>query len=124
MTIALILSSFFVSQDAANPTQVVMDAIREGRAGERYDGYLDFVGTPDETLRRSVGAINIRRRALYIDLGERRRIAPREVGIATACKLFLRVPEGGAYQLADGEWRTRSIETPLLVPDYCPNAER
>ena len=124
MTLALLFSTFLAAQEPANPTQVVVAAVREGRAGERYDGYLDFVGTPDETLRRAVGAINIRRRALYVDLGERRRIAPREVGIATACKLLLRVPEGGAYQLADGEWRTRSIETPLLLPDYCPKAER
>lgn len=122
--ISLLLASTLSVQDPPDTTAIVVAAIREGKAGERYDGYLDFVGTPDEALRRAIGEINIRRRALYIDLGARRRIAPREVGIATACKLFLRVPEGGAYQLADGAWRTRSIEAPLTLPDYCPNAPR
>lgn len=124
MMISLLLASLVSAQDPANPVALVSEAIRVGEVGERYDGYLDFVDTPDEALRRAVGAINIRRRALYSDLGERRRVAPSEVGVATACKLFLRVPDGGVYRLADGEWRTRSAETPLLIPDYCPNAPR
>ena len=124
MTLALLLaSSLFVVQDTT-PAQTVALAMREGRAGERYDGYIDFVASPDETLRRAVGAINIHRRALYVDLGERRRVAPHEVGVATACKLLLRVPVGGAYLLADGAWRTRSEATPLELPDYCPKAAR
>ncbi|MBW0144704.1 YdbL family protein [Sphingomicrobium clamense] len=122
--LALTLSALLAVQQTATASDLVVDGIRTGRVGERYDGYLDFVSTPSASLRRAVGAINIRRRALYADLGGRTRIAPREVGMTTACKLLLRVPEGGAYQLADGEWRTRTAETPLVLPTYCPKDSR
>ena len=119
----MILASLFLAAAAPQPTDtaaIVSSAMRAGTVGERYDGYLDFVGTPDDLLRRAVGEINIRRRTLYSDLAGRNRIAPREVGIATACKLLVRLPDGGAYQLADGAWRTIRADAPLRLPDYCP----
>ena len=120
--LAFALASLLGIQQTATATDLVIEGIRTGEVGERYDGYLDFVGTPDVALRRAVGSINIRRRALYADLGGRTRVAPQEVGMTTACKLLLRVPEGGAYLLADGEWRQRTVEQPLILPSYCPNA--
>lgn len=121
---SLLTASLLAAAAPDDPAHLLVDAIRTGTVGERYDGYLDFVSPPDDALRRAVGSINIRRRALYVDLGHRRRVAPNEVGIATACKLFLRVPEGGAYQLSDGQWRVRRAGTPLLLPAYCPNSDR
>ena len=100
----------------------VADALAEGRVGERYDGYLDFVVAPDLSTRRAVGNVNTRRRALYTDLGKRRNIAPERVGIYTGCRLLGRVPEGGWYRLADSQWAQRLPETAPPRPDYCVTA--
>lgn len=123
----MILASLLLAAAAPQPADtaaIVSSAIRAGTVGERYDGYLDFVDTPDDRLRRAVGEINIRRRALYSDLAARNRIAPREVGIATACKLLTRLPQGGAYQLSDGTWRSIASDTPLELPTYCVKSAR
>lgn len=124
MIAAVLASSFLLAPQPLDTARIVTSAIRDGRVGERYDGYLDFVVTPDDGVRRAVGEINIRRRALYSDLGARSRVAPREVGVATACKLLPRLPMGGRYQLSDGAWRTIAPATPLELPAYCPKAVR
>lgn len=123
MTIfALALSLLLVGQDAPSPSaNLVSDAMRSGSVGERYDGYLDFVGAPDETLRHAVGDLNIRRRALYTDLGERRGVAPHEVGVTAGCALIARTPVGGYYQFADRVWRQRKGEAAIALPSYCAN---
>lgn len=111
-------------QQPQSSVETVKQAIAAGRVGERYDGFLDFVDPPGERLRKAVGAINIRRRALYNELGSRRNVTPSQVGVVSGCKLLLRVPENGAYLLDDGTWRTRSAETPLALPDYCAKLSR
>ena len=50
-----------------NPA-VVAAARQAGVIGERYDGYMGFVATPTAEMRRQVGAVNLRRRTLYIGL--------------------------------------------------------
>jgi uncharacterized protein YdbL (DUF1318 family) len=98
----------------------LVDAAREaGQVGERYDGYIGFVGQPSAQLRSQVSAINIRRRALYSNLATSRRAAPHEVGITAGCQLLARVGVGHAYMLADGQWRRRAAGQPVPVPDYC-----
>lgn len=124
MIAALLVSSLALAPQPVDTARIVTSAIRDGRVGERYDGYLDFVVEPDETMRRAVGEINIRRRALYGELGAQSRVAPREVGVATACKLLPRLPMGGRYQLSDGAWRTIASDTPLTLPAYCPKSVR
>ena len=95
-------------------------ALAEGRVGERYDGYIDFVVEPDMSTRRAVGNVNTRRRALYTELGARRNVAPERVGIYTGCRLLARVPEGGWFRLADGGWAQRGKGEAPPRPDYCP----
>ena len=97
-----------------------VDAARQaGQVGERYDGYMGFMGTTSAVVRSQVGAINIRRRALYSNLAASRRVAPHEVGIAGGCQLLARVQVGQAYMLADGQWRRRLAGQPAPVPAYC-----
>jgi uncharacterized protein YdbL (DUF1318 family) len=110
-------ASYAVPVAAQSP--VVDQAIATGEAGERYDGYMGFVGAPSPELRRQVSAINIRRRKLYIGLAARRNATAQLVGMATACQLLGQLPVGEAYMLSDGVWRRRIPGQPLRLPDYC-----
>ena len=97
-----------------------LDAARQaGQIGERYDGYLDYVSTPSPSVQRQVQAINIRRRALYVDLGRRRNVTPEVAGIATGCELLKRIAVGESYMLSDRTWRRRAAGEPVPHPSYC-----
>ena len=92
----------------------------EGIVGERYDGFLGFAEAPTATaVRQQAGAVNLRRRALYTDLAQRRGVSPQEVGITAGCALLARVRVGEAYMLQDGVWRRRGPGEPAPVPSYC-----
>jgi uncharacterized protein YdbL (DUF1318 family) len=94
-------------------------AIATGQAGERYDGYMGTPGTPSESLRRQVAAINLRRRNLYIELATRRGVLPDVVGLTTACELFTQLSPGEAYLLKDVQWRRLGPGQPAPRPDHC-----
>jgi len=98
-------------------------SIVEGRAagiiGERYDGYLGFVSTPPEALRKQVAAINIRRRALYSQLAQRKGVSTEEVGITAGCSTLRRVGVGEAYLLGQSGWQRRGPGQAAPVPGYC-----
>jgi hypothetical protein len=98
----------------------LVDAARQaGQVGERFDGYLGVAGPPSAQLRSQVGAINIRRRALYSNLANSKGVAPHEVGITAGCQLLARVAVGQAYMLGDGQWRRRAAGQAVPIPDYC-----
>ena len=104
-----------VGQDPAT----IIAARRAGLIGERFDGYLGLVtASPTAELRRQVGAINIRRRALYSDLAAKRGVSPEEVGITTACSLLKRLNAGDYYLLGQGGWRRLSAGQ-TAAPNYC-----
>lgn len=103
---------------AQNPA-VVAAARQAGVIGERYDGYMGFVATPTADMRRQVGAVNLRRRTLYIGLAARRNVNPQVVGIATACELLPRLAAGEYYMLSDGVWRRRMAGQAVALPSYC-----
>lgn len=91
-----------------------------GQVGERFDGYLGYPqARPAPQARSQTEALNIRRRALYSDLAQRRGVSPQEIGITAGCTLLGRVAVGERYMLADGQWRVRSAGQPAPVPDYC-----
>ncbi len=94
-------------------------ARRAGQVGERFDGYLGYASTPPAVVQRQVGAINIRRRALYSTLALRRGATTQAAGIATGCELLAALAVGEAYMLADGVWRRRRPGEPAPQPDYC-----
>ncbi|MCY7339046.1 MAG: YdbL family protein [Sphingomonas bacterium] len=119
----LTLACIGLSQPAAASAQaaasVVLPARAAGLIGERYDGYLGFVTVPGDALRKQVGAVNIKRRALYSDLARRRGVTPQEVGVTAACALLARGAAGEAYQLTDGQWRRRVAGQSAPRPAYC-----
>jgi uncharacterized protein YdbL (DUF1318 family) len=94
-------------------------ALRSGQVGERYDGYLGYAAPVPAAVQRQVGAINIRRRALYTDLATRRGVQPQDVGLAAGCELLARVAVGQTYMLSDGQWHRRDPGEAPPKPDYC-----
>ena len=103
------------AQDSAS----IVAARRAGLIGERYDGYLGLSSANvSADLRRQVGAVNIRRRALYSNLASRKGVTPEEVGITAACSLLRRVSVGEYYLPGQGGWR-RLAPGQSAVPDYC-----
>ena len=100
-------------------TPAVNQARAAGQVGERYDGYIGVAGTVSAPVRNQVGAINIRRRTLYYNLGAQKRVSPQEVGITAGCQLLAGVGVGEVYLLADGKWRRRALGQKVQMPDYC-----
>ena len=87
--------------------------------GERYDGYMGFVGNPSPELRRQVSAINLRRRNLYIELADAAECdgPTRRNGDRLPAPLAAR--PGEAYQLSDGVWRRYAAGQKVALPNYC-----
>lgn len=103
---------------AAQPPQLSA-AIAAGQVGERYDGYLGFVGESVPALRPQVNAINLRRRNLYIELASRRNVTADVVGLTAACELLAQLPVGEAFMMNDRVWRRRAPGQNAPKPDYC-----
>lgn len=106
------------SAPAQDPAAIIA-ARQAGLIGERFDGYLGLASanvSPD--LRRQVGAVNIRRRALYSNLAAKKGVTPEEVGITAACSLLKRISVGEYYLLGQGGWR-RLAPGQSAVPNYC-----
>ena len=108
-----------VASGASAQSPLVDQALAQGTAGERYDGYMGVVGAGSPALRSAVGAINIKRRALYSDLAASKGATPQEVGLTAGCQLLARVAVGQAYLLSDGTWRRRAAGQGSVAPAYC-----
>jgi uncharacterized protein YdbL (DUF1318 family) len=108
-----------VTAAAVAQSPVVDQARAQGIAGERYDGYMGLAATGSAALRSAVGAVNIKRRALYSDLAAKKGVSPQEVGLTAGCQLLARLTVGEAYLLSDGKWRRRAAGSPAPVPEYC-----
>lgn len=106
---------------AAQAPASIAEARLAGIVGERYDGYLGYARSPSDAIRRQVGAINIKRRSLYIGLANRRRVTAQVAGIAAGCELLQRVRPGEVYMLSDGVWRRRDAGEPAPRPPQCPD---
>ena len=107
------------SAASAQPQPRLSAAIASGVVGERFDGYLGYAAEPSAAVKRQVSAVNMRRRAVYLDLAARRGVSARYAGLAAGCELFARVAVGQTYMLSDGVWRRRSPGEPAPVRDYC-----
>ncbi len=118
LSIAVAAASLAIPAAAQNPA-TIEGARQAGVIGERFDGYMGIVATPSAEVRRQVGAVNLRRRNLYIGLAARRNVNPQAVGIATACELIPQVAPGQFYMLADGVWRRRVSGQAVALPGYC-----
>ena len=112
-------SAMMPASAPAQDSAAIVAARRAGQVGERFDGYLGLSSANvSADLRRHVGAVNIRRRALYSNLASRKGVTPEEVGITAACSLLRRVSVGEYYLLNQGGWR-RLVPGQSAVPDYC-----
>ncbi|MDQ3143354.1 MAG: YdbL family protein [Pseudomonadota bacterium] len=114
-----IAAAILPSSGAAQEAAAIVQARAAGSVGERFDGYLGLALAAPPGVRSQVAAINIKRRALYTNLGVRRGVSAQEVGIAAACTLLGRVGIGQAYLLADNRWRRRAPGEAAPRPDYC-----
>lgn len=103
----------------AQAPSALVEARRAGIVGERFDGYLGYAATPSPQVRRQVGGINIRRRAIYTDLAGRRGVTVQLAGTAAGCALLSRVAVGESYMLPDGVWRRRAAGQPSPRPPHC-----
>lgn len=121
MTLKLVLTAIAiaVASGASAQSPIVNQALAQGAAGERYDGYMGVVGAGSTALRSAVGAINIQRRALYSRLAADKGATPQEVGLTAGCQLLARVAVGQAYLLSDGTWRRRAAGEGSVAPAYC-----
>jgi uncharacterized protein YdbL (DUF1318 family) len=118
IAVATAICAFAGSAVAQNYPQLAA-ARRAGQVGERFDGYLGYPTAPSAALQKQVAAINIRRRALYVNLASRRRVTPQVAGIATGCELLSRIGVGEVYMLQDGVWRRRDAGEAPPQPAYC-----
>ena len=114
-----VMAAFVALPASAQQSAAIAEARRAGQIGERFDGYLGFVGNPSAIVRRQVNAINIRRRALYSGLAARKRATPEEVGITASCTLLATVAVGEYYLPGEGGWRRRAAGQPAPIPPYC-----
>ena len=121
MRLALLLAGFVMlaAPGSAQESASIVQARGAGLIGERFDGYLGFVTTPSEALRRQVNSINIRRRALYADLARQKGVSTEEVGVTATCTLFTRIPVGGYYLTSDRGWLRRGAGQAAPRPSYC-----
>ncbi len=122
MRIAIVLAVLVLSAipAAASAQTPAVDAARAtGSVGERYDGYLGFASSASIAVRSQVGAINLKRRALYSRLAASRGASPQDVGITAGCSLLARVGVGEAYLWPDNVWRRRKAGQGAPLPDYC-----
>ena len=121
MRLALLLVgiAMLAAPGSAQEPASVTQARGAGLIGERFDGYVGFVRTPGDSLRRQVNAINIRRRALYSNLAHQKGVSAQEVGITATCTLFARIPVGGYYLTSDRGWLRRGAGQAAPRPAYC-----
>lgn len=119
LVVAALAGAILPAMASAQDSAAILAARRSGQIGERYDGYLGVVNSNiSAELRRQVGAVNIRRRALYSDLAARKGVSPEEVGITAACSLLRRIGVGEYYLAGEGAWR-RVAPGQSPVPSYC-----
>ena len=84
-----------------------------GEIGEKSDGYLGFVVSPSDAVRRMVEDINIRRKAVYADKAAAANATVEEYALTSGCLAISRTTPGEKYQSPDGVWRTRGAEPPV-----------
>ena len=118
--VAIAAGAFAPGTVMAQGRNPAYDAARQsGRIGEKMDGYLGFVGTPDASLRAMVDDINIKRKAAYAAKAQSNSATVEEYALTSGCQLILNTRPGEKYQAPDGTWQTRTSAPPLR-DSRCP----
>ena len=123
LALAFALAVGFAAPALAQGDPAIEQARAAAQIGEQADGFLGVVDGANlgADLRARVDQINIRRRAAYADIAERRGVSVREVAAATGCsQLQNRVEVGHAYRDEAGAWARRTATQPVRMPAYCP----
>ena len=117
---ALTASAMMPGAAAAQGRDPAYAAARSaGLVGEKMDGYLGFVGTPNAALRATVDDINIKRKAAYAAKAQANNATVEEYALTSGCQLILNTRPGEKYQAPDGSWQTRGAGAPLR-DSRCP----
>lgn len=91
-----------------------------GQIGEQADGYVGAVKGASGELKARIDQINIKRKAAYTQLAEKRGVTVNEVAAATACELLSsKVGPGQYYRTESGQWVQRQGNAPVQLPSYC-----
>ena len=91
-----------------------------GEIGEQADGYVGAVKGASGDLKARIDQINIKRKAAYTQLAEKRGVSVNEVAAATACELLAnKVGPGQFYRTEGGQWVQRQGNAPVQLPSYC-----
>ncbi len=91
----------------------------DGTVGEKMDGYLGHVTTPNAAQRALVDDLNIKRRAVYSEKASAAGATVEEYAFTSGCRLIAQTVAGEKYQAPDGTWRTRTAAPPLR-DSRCP----
>jgi len=83
-----------------------------GEVGEKTDGYLGYVTSPNAAVRHLVDDINIKRRALYSQKAQAANATVEEYAFSSGCQLILQTVPGEKYEGPNGGWLTRSSAPP------------
>jgi len=97
-------------------------ARRAGQVGEQIDGYLGIVGAETPELRRLVGDLNIKRRALYTEKAQQATppATLEEYALTSGCLAIERTTAGEMYQAYSTKaWTRRTAAAPDRDP-RCP----
>lgn len=114
MTLAAVATPAMAQRDPAYAA-----ARAAGQVGERVDGYIGIVGSPDAALQAIVNDINIRRRALYAERARAANATLDEYALTAGCQAILATRPGERYQGPSGGWLTRGAGAPQRDP-RCP----
>jgi uncharacterized protein YdbL (DUF1318 family) len=108
------------SQDAASGHEPAL-LRATGLVGEKWDGYMEVVGSAPSSIRKRVDAVNIERKALYAKRAAGKSTIEAMAAV-TACEIFAnKIKPGEYYQLPDGAgWRKREGAAPVQLPKHCP----
>lgn len=90
-----------------------------GSVGERTNGYLGIVGTPNAELQRLVDDINNQRREVYAQRAQSEGATLEQYAMTAGCLAIARTVPGEKYQAPDGTWQTRTTAAPIRDP-RCP----
>ena len=110
-----IAAGLLASAPASAQRDPAYEAARSsGQVGEKMDGYLGIVGTPNAALQRVVADINIKRRALYSQRAQAATppVTLEEYALTAGCLAIARTVPGEKYQAPDGSWQTRGAGAP------------
>lgn len=84
---------------------IVDQAKTDKLAGEKLNGYLDFVRADvSAEIRAAVNEINIKRKSIYTRLAREQKVGVADVAGLTGEKLVAKAKPGEMVMLGDGQW--------------------